>query len=316
MKLGSVKFFKRVIVFAFTLMVIIPLLTAIIFGVLYGRQKKQSENLAAVNQILINDFVRALDSPEAYLDSLQQAANENQTETDIGPSFSYQTMYPHLYAKRPATQVAVANMCYLTFDDGPSPTTEKILDVLAEEKIKATFFVTGKSSELHPETLKRIVGEGHTIGVHTYSHEYVDIYESVENFLQDFDKMYSAIVEITGVAPQVFRFPGGSINVYNTKTYTAIIAEMTRRGFVFYDWNVAASDAVKGGLSKQQVVQNVLSSAYGYDRIIVLMHDRLENGSTVAALPDIIHSLQDRGFAFAAISNEVEPVTYYYPGEP
>jgi len=150
------------------------------------------------------------------------------------------------------------------------------------------------------------------VGVHSWSHEYDSIYSSVEAFLEDFELMYSEILQTTGVAPTVFRFPGGSVNKYNQYTYNAIVAEMLRRGFVFYDWNAAGSDAVEGGLSSTEVSNNVLNSATGRRRALVLLHDRDDNGTTADALPSIIRGLQNQGFTFAALSAEVPPITFYY----
>ncbi len=319
MKFGSVRFFKRLIIITLALLILIPTVLAVVFGVLYSGQKTKNEELSAVNQVLIEDFIGAMSVPSGqFIDELNQAveAKQGQQGYQAGKnnSFSYQLLYPHLYVEAPAKQSAAPNTCYLTFDDGPSTITRQVLDTLAKYDVKATFFVTGKSSQQNPEILKEAVAAGHTVGVHTFSHDYQTIYASVEDFLSDFDKMYREIKDTTGVAPEVFRFAGGSVNVFNRKTYVEIVAEMTRRGFVFYDWNAAASDAVEGGIGRTEIVRNVLNSAAGQERLIVLMHDRADNASTAAALPEIIEKLQEQGYSFAPLTNEVEPITYYYTG--
>lgn len=125
---------------------------------------------------------------------------------------------------------------YLTFDDGPSEeNTAAVLDILQERGIQATFFVVGENVRSHPEIARRIVEEGHTIGIHCNEHDYDTVYESVEAYLADFQEAYDAVYEVTGVEVELFRFPGGSINAYNEDIYEEIIQEMTDRGFIYFD---------------------------------------------------------------------------------
>lgn len=310
MKFGSVRFFKTLIKSVIVLLIVVPVALAIVLGVLYSREKAradqlESATLAEMAQLLQEGGSEEL--PESLFWDLPEGAISQ-------ASFAYQSKYPHLYAQRPAEQTAPEKTCYLTFDDGPSDVTLRILDVLAEEDVKATFFVTGRNSEVNKGALQAAANAGHSIGIHTYSHDYQSIYASVDDYLEDFDKIYERVLDATGTPPSIFRFPGGSINVYNGANYTSIIAEMTRRGFVFYDWNAAGDDAVAGGISAAQVTENVLKSAAGQDRLIVLLHDRVDNGSTAAALPDIIDGLREEGYRFAALTNEVEPITFFYTG--
>ena len=138
----------------------------------------------------------------------------------------------------------VDNAVYLTFDDGPSARTDEILEILDKYGVKATFFVVGANEEGDLERMQKIVAAGHTLAIHSYSHDYKKIYASVEAYLEDFNQMFCQIYEATGVKPQIFRFPGGSVNSYNVGIHQQLIAEMTRRGFVYFDWNVANGDAV------------------------------------------------------------------------
>lgn len=303
MKIGSVKFFKCLIITVLVLIVLIPLVCSVVFGGLFIRERNKVNRLEeAYSQLLLKD--KSLDlMPEMPIAGLPA----------VSPSFEYQNLFPALYTQPPTQTTKEKSVCYLTFDDGPSSTTLHVLETLEKENIKATFFVTGKAAEENPDILKKIAEKGHMIGVHTYSHDYGTIYASVESYLEDFNRMYQTIQSITGIKPTIFRFAGGSINVHNQKIYTQIIAEMTRRGFVFYDWNAAASDAVLGGISRQEVVNNVLQSAAGHERLIVLMHDRADNGTTAAALQDVIKELKQKGYRFEPLTNEVEPITYFYP---
>ena len=320
MKLGSVKFFKRLIVGVFIFLLLLPVALAVMFGYMYFEQRKMAEGLEALSWALVNNtpLPEDVQLPPALMQQVpatlkQQVPNEVvQQPAGLEASFAYQTRYPHLYAERAEVLPEEGKVCYLTFDDGPSPVTAQVLETLAEYDVKATFFVTGANSLQNTDILKQAAEAGHTIGVHTYSHEYEEIYASVDAFLEDFEKMYSYILEVTGQAPTVFRFAGGSVNEHNQTLYREIVAEMVRRGFVFYDWNAAASDAVSGGITSQQVLNNVLSSAAGRDRAIVLMHDRNDNASTAAALASVIEGLAGQGYSFAPLTNAVVPITFYY----
>lgn len=125
---------------------------------------------------------------------------------------------------------------YLTFDDGPSrENTGAILDILKARDIKATFFVVGENVRKYPEVARRIVEEGHTIGIHCNQHDYDRLYASVDSYLEDFQEAYDAVKEVTGVEAKLFRFPGGSINSHNKGVYQDIIEAMTEKGFIYYD---------------------------------------------------------------------------------
>ena len=148
---------------------------------------------------------------------------------------------------------------YLTFDDGPSDRTDEVLKILDEKGVKATFFVIGREDETSIQRIKKAAAAGHTIGMHSYSHDYEKIYTSVEDFLDDFYKLFVILRDEAGVTPTVFRFPGGSLNNYNQGVYKEIIAEMLRRGFRYYDWNLSAEDAAKKSPSA-----STLATSSGY----------------------------------------------------
>ncbi len=318
MKFGSVKFFKRLIVGVFVFLLLLPVALAVLFGFLYFQQRQMAQGLEALTLSLMNQtpLPEDVQLPPALMQQVQLPAPGEVIRPQPAPgpdaSFEYQTRYPHLYAQRAEVQPHAGKVCYLTFDDGPSPVTARVLEVLAQHDVKATFFVTGENTQLNADILKQAAEAGHTIGVHSFSHAYDEIYASVDAYLEDFERMYSAILEITGQAPSVFRFAGGSVNVYNQTLYTEIVAEMLRRGFVFFDWNAAASDAVSGGITPQQVLNNVLSSAAEMESAVVLMHDRADNATTAEALPLVIESLAGQGYSFAPLTAAVAPVTFYY----
>jgi peptidoglycan/xylan/chitin deacetylase (PgdA/CDA1 family) len=153
-----------------------------------------------------------------------------------------------------------------------------------------------------------MVKEGHAIGIHTYSHNYKNIYSSVEAFLEDFYQDYLLIYETTGVKVNIFRFPWGSYNTYNKGIRDELIAEMERRGFTYYDWNVSAEDSV-GTPSEYRIKRNVLKDLDSYHNPIILMHDSSVNKLTAKTLPDILASIQEKGYAFDTL-NHREPYQF------
>lgn len=224
---------------------------------------------------------------------------------------AYTKLYPELYCPPSTGTYEKEKVIFLTFDDGPSSNTDRILDVLKEKGVKATFFVTAQNaSEANMARMKRIVDEGHTIGIHSYTHEYHQIYASVSAYLDDFNKMYQKIYEITGVKPNIFRFPGGSNTGYNKSIRDDLVKEMTRRGFTFYDWNIDSSDASGNNVPASKLVSHTLSTSQGFNFGIVLMHDLGTKATTADALPQIIDGLKEQGYSFDKITNDLPSVNF------
>lgn len=195
---------------------------------------------------------------------------------------------------------------YLTFDDGPSEeNTRKVLDILRERDIRATFFLVGENVRKHPEVARQIVAEGHTIGIHCDNHDYDALYESVDSYVADFEKARQTVYEVTGVETNLFRFPGGSINAYNQKTGGAIIREMTDRGYIYYDWNASLEDAVKNPDPKQ-LIENGVSTTLGRKKVVLLAHDVV--GSTCLCLEELLDSLPE--YEMKPLSEDVEPICF------
>ena len=195
---------------------------------------------------------------------------------------------------------------YLTFDDGPSEeNTSAVLDILKEHDIKATFFVVGENVRKHPEVARRIVEEGHTIGIHCNHHDYKEIYESVDSYLEDFQAAYDAVYEVTGVEVQFFRFPGGSINAYNEDVYEDIIEEMTERGFVYFDWNGSLEDATRNN-EPEVLLRNARESTLGRKKVVMLAHDIIYN--TVLCLEDLIEQFPE--YKMEPLTADVKPIQF------
>lgn len=195
---------------------------------------------------------------------------------------------------------------YLTFDDGPTEeNTSRVLDVLKERNIKATFFVVGENVRKHPEVAKRIVEEGHTIGIHCDNHAYDVVYESVDSYLQDFETAYETVKEVTGVEVKLFRFPGGSVNAYNGEIREAIIEEMTNQGFIYFDWNSSLEDAVRKS-TPEQLIANGVETTLGRKKVVMLAHDVVYN--TGICLGDLLDRLPE--YRMEALTEDVEPVQF------
>lgn len=181
---------------------------------------------------------------------------------------------------------------YLTFDDGPSLNTEEILDILAKNNIKATFFVIGQTDEHSRKMYERIYKEGHTLAMHSYTHQYQKIYKSVNAFKNDMTKLSDLLFNITGQRPKFIRFPGGSSNAVSGVGMDEIIRYSKEAGYVYFDWNVINGDATGEELTDQQMIDNVISGVDMYENSVVLMHDAAGKQQTVKTLPKIIKKLK------------------------
>lgn len=238
------------------------------------------------------------------------AASEQTTTEPDAPA--YQSLYPELYVSSEGEIIYNTDMdyLYLTFDDGPSKYTENILGYLDKHNIKATFFVVPNGTDESNALLKKIADAGHTIGVHSATHQYGLIYSSVESYLEDFKIAFDRIYKATGVRCELFRFPGGSINDFNEDFRDEIIAEMTRRGFIYFDWNVDSGDAA--GATWTEMYNGVLTQVADKNRAVILMHDHNNGYNTVLVLEDIINALKNdaRGFKFDKLTKYTKPIQF------
>ena len=181
---------------------------------------------------------------------------------------------------------------YLTFDDGPSGNTNRILDILADYDVKATFFVVGKEEEEYQALYKRIVEEGHTLAMHSYSHRYKEIYQSVESYSADLSKLQEFLYDTTGVWCRYCRFPGGSSNTVSRVDMHELIAYLDDQDMSYFDWNISSGDAANTYLSASDIVRNCTVNLRELDEAIILLHDASNKNSTVEALPKLIETIQ------------------------
>lgn len=263
-----------------------------------------------------NSVLQTVDTTEAESSAESEAdtAETNQpTQQASQPESPYADIYPDMMVNAPAEGDYVRELgtVYLTFDDGPSDNTYSILSYLEQYNVKATFFVVPNRSEGCYAKLKAIAAAGHSIGVHSASHVYKDIYSSVEAYLDDFHEAWDIIYDATGIKTEIFRFPGGSVNDFNTETRDKIIQEMTRRGFRYYDWNVESGDV--DGATWTDMYNSIPYDIANCYRSIVLMHDSNSTPNTVLVLGDVLHVLVSDGYKFDKINNDTRPVQFTGP---
>lgn len=244
------------------------------------------------------DITEAVEVEEVEIDRFQpgeyeinyRAADSKENETVVTRHVSVQAQ-PH-----PKEVFPEGKVIYLTFDDGPCEDTERLLDVLAQYGVKATFFVVDTG---YPEIMKRIVEEGHSIAVHTMSHDYSEIYTGLDAYFDDLLGMQQVIYEATGVRTTLMRFPGGSSNTVSRRFKKNIMTELTQlvedAGFSYFDWNVDSDDA--GGATKaSQVIHNVEEGVSKARISVVLQHDI--HPFSVSAVEEIVQWGLDNGYTF------------------
>jgi len=214
---------------------------------------------------------------------------------------------PKITSLNDVSETKTSNFAYLTFDDGPTNVvTDAILDVLKKQNVKATFFVVGKEIEGREIILKRIYAEGHSIGLHTYSHNFKKIYRSPEEFICEMKKTCNKVKEVTGSTPNIIRFPGGS-----SKRLTSFTLDnIHKNSYKIYDWNVNICDGIDPNLSVSQLIKNSHTIKGHKNEAIILMHCNSNNKNTVKALPGIIEYYLNLGYKFKAITNATPE--YYY----
>ena len=185
---------------------------------------------------------------------------------------------------------------YLTFDDGPSDrVTPKILDVLKEENVKATFFIIGKQAETRKYLIEREFKEGHTVAVHSYTHKYGEIYSSAESLIKDIDKCNDVIKSVTGRYSSVYRFPGGSYGLSEK-----LVSAVTSHGLRYVDWNASTRDAEIYRATPAQILKSTADTSANTENVVLLAHDSTSKTATAAALKDIIKYFKNKGYIFSA----------------
>lgn len=202
-------------------------------------------------------------------------------------------------------RTGMENKVYLTFDDGPSKNTEKILDVLKEYDAVATFFLVGDSvTEDYESVIQRMVQEGHAIGLHCSCHNYNKVYENSDSCVGSILNERDYLSENFGISSNLCRLPGGSSNTY-IKNKEVIVETLHSEGLKIFDWNVSAEDSV-GIPTKESIINNIFPCVADYSEPIVLMHDGVVNDLTVKTLPEILKKLEKYGYEYGTLEEREE----------
>lgn len=289
-----VKRLKKMILWTIALAILIPVIGCILLSVRVFQLKKQ---VAVLTEQLPTEEMQEEASGVYETTKVEESVRDTETK-----------------AEEPAKINPVKSSgkkVYLTFDDGPSSNTDQILDILKDYDVKATFFVVGKTDERSVKAYQRIVEEGHTLAMHSYSHRYDEIYESKEAFARDLNSLQEYLYETTGVWPRIYRFPGGSSNTVSKVDMQELIEYLTDIGITYFDWNVASGDAVSRTLPAETIVNNCLSGIEKQKESVILMHDASNKGTTIEALPRIIEAIQEQGdVELLPITDETVPVQH------
>lgn len=293
-----VKRLKRIIVTLFFIVIILPTSLCIYFACVNGGLKKE-----LIRQKEELDFYIEKVSEEQYAET-ENTASEKTVPVETEQEWKPEEIKP--------SDAEIENLTlsdeelydgyrkvYLTFDDGPSANTERILAILREYDVKATFFVVKHEGADFAALYKKIVDEGHSLGMHSRTHVYKDLYNSLESFCEDTDDLRQFLYDTTGVESELYRFPGGSTNRATNVDMRIFAKALKERGIEFFDWNVSSQDATAGGVSKDHIVNIVTSTVSRKREAIILFHDLASKNTTVEALPEIIEyvkSLKDTVF--------------------
>ena len=163
--------------------------------------------------------------------------------------------------------------------------------------------MTGEEADSHPELYQAIVDGGHTLGMHSYSHRYREIYQSLDSFGSDLLKLQEYLEATTQITPLYYRFPGGSSNTVSDEPMSVFCDYLTDNGITYFDWNVSSKDATNPMRSADEIVYNCTVNLERYDNAIILLHDAANKSTTVEALPEVIEKIQ------AMENTEILPIT-------
>lgn len=305
---------KTTIVMTLTLWVLLSMILIVVLLIklfsLEHKVDKIAESMISVEQITEGEDAKGASLPEEEQSLDAPVPQENNVETDGTENTGDVGTVQEQEDTGNQRVEGETQKVYLTFDDGPSENTAKILDILKEKNIKATFFVIGKEDEESKALYQRIVAEGHTLGMHSFSHKYSVIYDSLDAFKEDVNHLRSYLTEVAGVEPDIMRFPGGSSNQVSNTDMTEFIRYLKEEGITYYDWNVASGDATSQAYTADELVQNVMTDVEKYNTSIVLMHDAATKGTTVDALGPMIDQLQAMGVELLPIDENTKPIQH------
>ncbi len=305
--------YKMWIVRLFLLATILPSIACIVMLVQVGRLEKQVMAVAGMQPdaqtTILSSKEALMSNPNVDVDSLTGDTQEAPADTTELQDPDDETGDS---SDGDGTGTQAEKRVYLTFDDGPSVYTGQILDILAANDVKATFFVIAREDESYWPYYSRIVEEGHTLGMHSYTHDYNQVYASLDAFEEDVDSLSQFLYDRTGEEVKIYRFPGGSSNTVAKVPMQECIAYLNERGIRYYDWNALNGDAVSAELTPDKLVENIMTSVRQNNTSIVLMHDMQSRHTTVESLQQLIDTLKEEGYELLPI-DENTPLIQHVP---
>lgn len=277
-----VKRIKKIIVGTAIALLLLPTIMCLFLLVKVHSLEKQIETISKVSD---SDVVKA---QEKEVKTTKAPKKASTAEPTIKP-----------------TDDTTTKKVYLTFDDGPGSQTGEILDILKKNHVKATFFVTGKEDASSKKVYQRIVKEGHTLAMHSYSHIQDVIYDSKEAFEKDLKQINRCLYEATGVRTRFYRFPGGSSTQNTSLPIQNFIDVLKKNHYLYLDWNVISPDINNANATKEQVVTGVMQGVDAYDTAVVLMYDVADKPMTVKALPSIIKQIKAKNYELLPVDESM-----------
>ena len=312
---------KKMIILSIVIGILVPWVACAILFVFVINVQQRSKDM----QNRIDELTQTVDEQGKELKELRSILQEelsnskalsDETEKRLGSLESAVATQGGLFSGSEVPAVDNHHKVYLTFDDGPSIYTNEILDILKKYNVKATFFVLGKESEEAKQAMRRIVEEGHSLGMHSYTHEYEKIYASKKAFGADVEKIRDYLFQVTGVECHLYRFPGGSSNTVTNVDVHEFIDYLEENNTVYFDWNVSSGDAAKVSLSAEAIVWNATSGIETRGTSVILFHDMASHRTTVDALPMVIEKLLAMdNVEILPITEETELIQHVKPRE-
>ncbi|MCR4802232.1 MAG: polysaccharide deacetylase [Lachnospiraceae bacterium] len=300
---------KKMIVATIIIFLLLPSILCVALWIRLARFEKRYNDFLKTNEMQYAKMKKLEDEKEEKVEKVEKVDGKA-LAAEVESTDPVPTNIPEVEDQT----LIEGKKVYLTFDDGPSQNTEQILDILKENDVKATFFVIGHTDEHSLDMYKRIVDEGHTLAMHSYSHQYAKIYKSVKAFAKDMNSLSDLLYTVTGERTHFIRFPGGSSNTVSAGDMTDFIRYANRAGYVYFDWNTINGDATGQNLTDNEMINNVMSNVNIFTNSVVLMHDCAGKEQTVKTLPKIINKLKKKHVTMLPI-NDTTPLVQHIKAE-
>jgi len=292
-------------------LILLPVLLCIILFVRVGKLEKELDEVRELNTAELSGSFEKKLHDMALVEEQEDAADAAEDIQDHSgeidnPALVDRTkdaLNPSSGESEPVSSAAVGSdkasqeddgrkHVYLTFDDGPSDHTEELCEMLEENDMTATFFCIGKTDEYSKKMYQRIVDGGHTLAMHSYSHDYGSLYASLSSFKKDFYKVQDYFEEITGTKPTIYRFPGGSSNTVSKVSIKKCVRFLESEGVRYFDWNALNGDAEGKPYTVDQMFKRTIAGIKAYNTPVVLMHDTNAKENTFKMMPKLIRRLK------------------------